>query len=270
MARRRPSAPWPGVVVVGGGKGGVGTSTAAALLALAGARQGVPTLLVEAVHRVSVLPLLFGREAPPRGLLSRDAADVGELGLPVTDGLTLLPGGGGAEELARLRSGERAALVRRASSLYDGYGMTVVDAGSHLDEVLGAVAPGAERLVVVSSASRISLAGGYALFKSVLQRQGGGRMELLVNGCGEQAGREAFEMARDAGRRFLDRALEHAATFPADPRVADLAGGEGGLQLLPDASPALEAAGAVVARWQAERRRARAGDAPVIPMVGAG
>lgn len=270
LGRRRPAASWPGVVVVGGGKGGVGTSTASALLAMASARLGVSTLLVEAVHGVSVLPLLFDREPPPRGLLSRDGPDVRELQLPLAPGLTLLPGGGSADELARAGQGERAARVRRATALYDGFGMTVVDAGAHLDAVLGALGLGAERLVVVSSPSRISLASGYALLKAALLRHGTERLELLLNGCGEAAGREAFQVAGEAGRRFLDHGLAHAGTLPADPALADLAGEGGGLQRLLDGSPALAAAAAVVARWHAEQRRAREGDVPVIPLAGSG
>jgi MinD-like ATPase involved in chromosome partitioning or flagellar assembly len=270
LNRHRPTEPWPGVVVVGGGKGGVGTSTVAALLALASARLGARTLLVEAVHGVSVLPLLFGREAPAEGLLTRGGPDVRALREEVAPGLTLLPGGGTPDELSSSRQGERAARVRRAASLYDEHEMTVVDAGCRLDEVLGAVSVGAERMVVVASSSRIALAGAHALFKSVLLRGSSVRLELLLNGCDEAVARDAFDLTREAGRRFLGQGPAHAGTLPRAPELEEGRPAREGLQAVPPEAPVLASASRVVRRWHEEQRRAREEGAPVIPLAGTG
>ena len=53
--------PSPGVVVVGSGKGGIGTSTVSALLALAGAEDGRQVLLIDGNESVGSLHLLLGK-----------------------------------------------------------------------------------------------------------------------------------------------------------------------------------------------------------------
>lgn len=269
LGRKRRARHWPGVVVVAGGKGGVGTSTAAALLAVASARRGVETLLVEAVHALSMLPLLLGRRDEVPGLLGRGApSDPAALVVALGSGLALLPGGGHAGELERIRAGERAARVRRASSLYDRYGMTVVDAGSHLDAVLGALAPGAERLVVVSDASRIGATAAYAVLKSVLLRHGALPLEFLVNRADEASARDTFGTVAEAAGTFLGQELRPAGVLPVDSTLERWLAEGRSLADLPGNVRALRAAHTVVERWHAQQAEARERGAPAISLVG--
>ena len=55
-------APIPGVIAVGAGKGGVGTSLVSALLALEAARLGEQVLLVDADENVGSLHMMLGLE----------------------------------------------------------------------------------------------------------------------------------------------------------------------------------------------------------------
>lgn len=91
--------PRPGVIVVGSGKGGVGTSVIVALLGLQAMRQGEHVLLVDADEAVGSLHLMFGVSDPGPGLGSLRAAGVTptSLLLPVAPGLALFPGGGGGD-----------------------------------------------------------------------------------------------------------------------------------------------------------------------------
>ena len=57
-------APSPGVLVLGSGKGGIGTSTVSALLALAGVEDGRQVLLVDGNESVGSLHLLLGKPDP--------------------------------------------------------------------------------------------------------------------------------------------------------------------------------------------------------------
>jgi MinD-like ATPase involved in chromosome partitioning or flagellar assembly len=212
----------PNVLVVGAGKGGVGTSTAALLLARSAARRGVEVLLVEADDGVASIPLLagIGHEVEGVGMLHGGRRSPEALLLPLEAGLTLLPGGGADHEgHAAPGPGERRALFRRVTGLYERYPLVVVDAGARLESVASAAAQGAATLLVVSTADRIALAGAYALLKVAHHRLGGLPVELLVNAATDDEGRYAHALAARAAEDFLAAALPLAGSLPRDPAV---------------------------------------------------
>ena len=118
-----------GVVAVTGGSGGVGASTLAAALALAGAREGLRTFLLDTDHAGGGIDVLLGAEHLTGWRWSRfDAArgHLGDLGgsLPHCDGVDVLAvdrlGGSGT----RLRAEQVVAVIEAASRTHD---LVVVD-----------------------------------------------------------------------------------------------------------------------------------------------
>lgn len=209
-------------MLFGAGKGGVGTSTCAALTALAAARAGREVLLVEADDQSGSLGLLFGLGGLRAGLSDlRAGADPEDLLVPVAPGLRLLPGGGGSVDATwASAAGERRALLRRVASLYDGYDLVVVDGGSRVDGVMAAAAPGVATLLVVTGPDRIALAGAHALLKVMAARLPGVPAELVVAGTDEAGGREAHRVSSEAAALFLERELPFAGAVPTDDAVA--------------------------------------------------
>lgn len=213
-----PPVPSPagGAVVVAGGKGGVGTSLCAALLALGGS-LGARVLLVDASAGFGTLSLLFDLDggAGLAGLRGGGRA-VEECVLPVTDTLSLLPAGSGDEPLP---AAERQALLRRVSSLYPRYDLVVLDAGARLDAVLAACTAGAARLLAVTTPERIALTATYALAKVAAERFPALQVELLVNRADIDEARPAAEQLGAATRHFLRRAVAPAGVVPEDPSL---------------------------------------------------
>ncbi len=237
--------PRPGVVVVGAGKGGVGTSTIAALAAMAGAERGLRVLLVDADENVGAQALLFGLPPAGPGIGALRGGDVtpDELLVKVAPGLILLPGGGG-EDLGTTASGvaHRRVLLARVSSLFDGFDMVVLDGGSRLESVLAACRTGAERLLAVTAPDRIALAAGYALFKVVRARFPGLPVEVVVNRATTSQGGDVFNVVRDAAAVFLETPVGFTGAVPSDPVLEEVV--QSGRSLLPS-SRALEALDAV-------------------------
>ncbi|HEX7243925.1 MAG TPA: hypothetical protein VF263_26795, partial [Longimicrobiaceae bacterium] len=228
---------------------GGGTSTAAALLALAAAGRGTPTLLVDADEGLGTLPLLLGvRPRGTLGMLRGGATEPRDLLVPLGDTLDLLPGGAGDPGAPPLAPAERRALFRRVAALYGGYGLVVVDGGSRLDSVLAACSAGAGRLLAVATPERIALAGAYALLKAVHERVPGLAVEVLLNEADETGVREGFEHLRTAAGLFLDRAVELAGALPSDSSLRAGVGAGMPLQDAAAASPTALAADRVAAR----------------------
>jgi len=214
------------VLVVASGKGGVGTSCIAALLALRAAGAGHRTLLVDAVDGIGTLGLLLGAEpGPGLGALRGGAADVEALMTDVVPGLTLLDAAAGADEseAAALSAAERRILYRRVVAAYAAFDLVIVDAGSRLDGVLAAVGSGARALLAVATPDRVTLAATHALIKVLTGRAGHTPVHVVLNRCDEAEGSAAFDALRAGVRRFLGRVVGFAGAVPDDARLHEAA-----------------------------------------------
>ncbi|RMH15217.1 MAG: hypothetical protein D6701_10270 [Gemmatimonadetes bacterium] len=242
--------PIPGVVVFAAGKGGVGTSTLAALVGVAAARRGVRTLLVDAHETLGTLHHLLGVSDGLPGIGALDAAaGPADLRVRVTEHLDLLPGGArGPQEPSVLAPGERAALYRKLSSLYVDYDLVLIDGGARLDAVTALVAAGCERVLTVTAPDRVSLAGSYAMMKVVSARFPDTPVEVLVSGRGEPEARAVFQVVETAAGHFLGVPVAFAGGVPEDPAVRAAAAAGEPLHFLEPETPAWTAAGAVLDR----------------------
>ena len=247
--------PTPGVVVLGSGKGGVGTSTISALLALVAAQDGRKVLLVDADEGVGSLHFLFGISDPGPGIGILRGGDVtpADLVRPVTQDLWLLPGGGAETESTLAGSqGERRALLRRVRDLYPFYDLVVVDGGSHLASVLAACSAGAERLVVLTAPDRVAMASSYALLKVARERFPVLPLEILVNQGHGVTAEDVFRMMAMAGRRFLGLKVAFGGSVPQD-HTLEIAWQENHTLLdLAPSSPCLNALAVLHGRLRAE------------------
>ncbi|HEX6068598.1 MAG TPA: cellulose synthase operon protein YhjQ/BcsQ [Longimicrobiaceae bacterium] len=202
-----------GAVVFASGKGGTGTSTLAALLAVGAAARGSRVLLVDGNVGFGSLHLYLGVGAGAGWAALKAGAPAEDLLVKVTETLTLLPAGSAEDAAAAsISAAERAALFRKVSSLYAAYDLVVVDGGSRLDSVLAACGAGVGRLVAVSTPDRVSLAGTYALVKVLDGKLSGLPVSVVVNRGDETAA----ESLRGAARRFLARSVDCAGAVPDD------------------------------------------------------
>jgi MinD-like ATPase involved in chromosome partitioning or flagellar assembly len=202
-------------VAVGSGKGGVGTSTVAALLASTVAADGHNVLLVDAGQRLGALHHLFGLETTASlSALRGGQRDAGSLVVPVSSHLSLIATSAADRDLS---SAERRVLMRRVAELFSSYTLVVVDAGSSADSLLSACRDGASRLLAVSAADRISLIATYALVKLVDEHAPDLRVDVVANRMDQQAADRVHEHLNAAAVRFLHRTVPFGGVIPDDP-----------------------------------------------------
>ena len=212
-----PSAPAarpaPPVVAVGSGKGGVGTSTIAMLLASTMAQQGKRVLLVDAGQQLGGLHHLLGVE--PRGSLAQLRGDRApqDLLVAVAERLVLFP----AVDDGELRGTERRLLLRRVQGLFAEHDFVVIDAGSTAESLVGACQDGATRLLAVTAADRISLVATYALVKLLHEKAPRVRVDVVANRVPEDSTDRLHEYLNGASVRFLSRTIPLAGAVPDDP-----------------------------------------------------
>ena len=206
--------------VIGSGKGGVGKSALAVLLAAELARRDRRVLLLDGAHNQGNLHVLLG--VRPAGRL--DALVAGEIGVadlvvPIAERLWLLPGDSGAESLHGMAPVDRARLQRRLSAVYDDYDAVVVDAGPGIESVLRATIR-ASRLVVVAVPEPASLSDAYALIKIAHLQVPSLAVDVVVNrAISADEARAAFGRLELAAERFLHRELRFLGAVSEDAEI---------------------------------------------------
>lgn len=216
--RPAPPAAGPTAIVLGSGKGGVGKSVLAIMLAAAAARQGQRVLLLDGAQNLGNLHVLLGC-APTRGLdaLLHGECAPADLLQPVADRLWLLPGESGTDALYALSMVDRARLHHRLSALYDRFDAVVIDGGSGLENVVRVGTMRATRLAVVTVPEPAALTDAYALIKIVTLQAPHLPVDVLVNRADAGEAEAVHDRLDTAADRFLRRRLGFLGAVPDDP-----------------------------------------------------
>lgn len=225
-----PGVTTPRLVAFAAGKGGVGTSTAAAMLASTMAASGKSVLLIDAADRLATLDAMLGI-APTVALeaLRGGHAEPEALFVSAGDRLTLLPARGAAGD-GSLTIAERRVLFGRVRSLFPRFDLVLFDAGASAESVLAAVSHGVTRVLAVTAADRITVTATFALVKLLHERYPEVRVDLLASRVPESMAHLAHDSVNAAAVRFLSRTIHLAGVVPDDPHFSTaLAAGLGPL-----------------------------------------
>jgi MinD-like ATPase involved in chromosome partitioning or flagellar assembly len=238
-----------GLLVLAAGKGGVGTSTLAVLLAHAAAEEGMRVLLVDGTEGAGALHHLTGAGPDPVGLvqLALGRADVDEVVTSLSEGMDLVACGTvDPEEELLVGAGQRSSALRRVSQHFSRYDVVLLDVGSRMSGIAAAagLAPGG--LAVVTTAEPVALAGSYAVLKVARLRLGGVAPQVVVTGRDPAGAVATHEIIRTAAQRFLGVDVELAGALPADAELARRA--REGRPLWHPGTPAATAAATLLGR----------------------
>ena len=207
-AQPAPAATRAPLVLVTGGKGGVGKTIVAANLALALGARGRSVLLADLDLGLADLDVVLGLE---RGR---------ELGVD------LLSAGTGDLDLAASSAARRERLIGGLRELAAGYDLVVADGAAGVGPDAVAFAAEADHVLLVTTPDAAALTDAYGLVKALhLFGERAGREvptpELVVNQAGslEDAERVAARL-RTTCERFLARSPRSAGWLPQAADVA--------------------------------------------------
>jgi flagellar biosynthesis protein FlhG len=223
-AAARPAAP---LVVVSGGKGGVGTTTIAANLAIALARQGRRSVFVDAdldhggntnlaghAQRGSVLDVLAARRAV------HDVLDRGPAGIHV------LSGAWASGEVSDYSAAAQDRFIAELTHLAPHADVVVVDAGSSRGQFTRRFWKAASIVAVVTTCESAAVMSSYAGIKALGGCDVSAAIRTLVN-LSDDAAEAADILARisTACRKFLAVGARAAGSVPrctAEGNVEDV------------------------------------------------
>lgn len=217
------AGPTPRLVVVAGGRPGVGVTTVAVNVSVAMATQGGRVILVdadsqhaEAAGRCGLAPADPSRRIAGRRCDIHEMLVRGPAGLQIVPGLWTSPPSGEEIEVAQQRLIHQFRLLGRHADV------VLLDAGNAVSEFTGRFWRAADEVILVTTVEPPAIMDTYAAVK----RHSGTLpslppLKLLVNGAAdlELAG-DVFRRLEASCRRFLGMGLEYLGVVPQDSQLA--------------------------------------------------
>ncbi len=210
-------------LAVTSGKGGVGKSNLSVNLSLELAALGRSVSLLDADLALANTDVLFGINPQYHlGHVLSGQRSLNDVIVEVEDGVRLIPGGSGVEQLADMVRGEQKRLVEDLRSLEADSDFMIVDTASGIGGNVMGVLVAATQVVVVTTPDPTSVVDAYATIKVLHHHSTDKPVGIVVNdviGIGDAEA--VFNQLRTASARFLNHRIELLGSIPHDPALVE-------------------------------------------------
>lgn len=209
------------VIAVTGGKGGVGKSNIACNLGLAFCRLGRRVMLLDADLSLANVDVLLG--LTPRLNLSQVISgekNLEDILLHGPEGLTIVPGGSGLEELAHLPPPQMERLFNAFASHSPAPDILLVDTAAGIHANVMQFLLSADQVIVVTTPEPTAYTDAYALIKILVKHNSAKEIGVLIN-MAQDSG-EALEVTKlllQICRQMLKVSFNNLGYIPRDPMV---------------------------------------------------
>ena len=210
-------------IAVTGGKGGVGKTCIAVILALTLLELGLRPLLVDLDLGLANADVMLGVAA---GITLQDVISGGKPASAalqrLPSGLSFIPAASGREELTRLQARSLHRLLREVGKVAFGHDLIVFDTAAGIGREVSLPLQASRVVLVVVTPEPTSLTDAYALIKVLEQASPGKDIRVLVNQAADQEeGAATFARLRKVAQSYLRRDLRLAGCVPRDRAVGE-------------------------------------------------
>ena len=244
------------VVGISSGKGGTGKSIIASNLAVALAPSLRVTVLDAdlGLANIHILYNLLPEYNASHVIAGEKRLD--EILLHGPRGVRVIPGGSGIPELATLSDMMFGSLADGIASLEGSTDLLLIDAPSGLDRQGLTFLLSCDQLLVVTTEDVTAMTDAYAVVKTVLTRQPGAMVAIVVNQARSYAeGMETFQRIAHVARKFLGHELALGGIVPFDERVERSVADREPVSIGHPESPAARALASLAGRVSTFRQR---------------
>ena len=210
-------------IAVTGGKGGVGKSNVAVNVALELASAGWSVSLLDADLALANADVLLGVNPQFHlGHVLNGEKRLDEIIVATENGLRLIPGGSGIEELANLSKAQQTRLVAELTAMEDDADFMIIDTSAGIGHNVTSVMNAASDVIIVTTPDPTAVVDAYATIKVLHKVSPTKPIWIVVNdvvGIGDAE--QVFGQLQSAAKRFLQHRLELIGSIPRDGELAE-------------------------------------------------
>lgn len=214
-------APFPRVIAVTSGKGGVGKTSIVANLAIAFRRLGKRVLILDGNLGLANIDIIFGLN-PVHNIehVISGEKDLAEVIVEGPEEISIIPAGSGVHELVHLTNGQKLHLLNEFDTLNEDFDILLIDTGAGISSNVIYFNIAAQERIVVATSEPSSITDTYALIKVIFTQHGTRSFKVLVNMVNNaEEGKSVFENLSNVSGNFLkDISLEYIGFISKDDK----------------------------------------------------
>lgn len=209
------------VLAITSGKGGVGKTNIAANLAICLAASRKKVLLVDADLSLGNLDVVMDLNSKYNiSHIINGRKSIEEIIHIGPEGLEIICGASGLEELANISEFQRQRLLKELSKLQENADAIVIDTAAGISKLVVGFCLAADHVLVVTTPEAAAMTDAYAMIKVLVGNRFAGRISLIVNMAETAAeGKKTYQQIANVARRFLNAHVYEAGVLLRNERL---------------------------------------------------
>ena len=210
------------VLAITSGKGGVGKTNIAANLAICLAASQKKVLLVDADLSLGNLDVVMNINSKYNiSDMINGRKSIEEIIHIGPEGLEIICGCSGLEELANINEFQRQLLLKELSKLQSNCDAIVIDTAAGISKSVVGFCLASDHVLVVTTPEATAMTDAYAIIKMLFGNRFSGRISLIVNMAETIAeGKKTYQQIANVARRFLNAHVYEAGVLVRDKRLS--------------------------------------------------
>ncbi|MDN5293813.1 MAG: flagellar biosynthesis protein FlhG [Eubacteriales bacterium] len=210
------------VITVTSGKGGVGKTNFSLNLGIALQKLNKRTILIDADLGMANVDVVLG--LVPRYTLYdviKGEKEIDEIIVEGPDGLKIIPGGSGIQELANLDRERLESIITQIYRLDGEADLIIIDTGAGLSQNVMSFVLAADEVILLTTPEPTAITDAYGLVKNLFRHRPDSKVYLVVNMA--ESDEEAEMVARKleiVTQKFLQAQITCLGYILNDPHVA--------------------------------------------------
>ena len=215
------NSPYPRVIAITSGKGGVGKTNIVANLGFALCQLGQKVLIFDADLGLANLDVLLG--LTPRYNLShviQGEKRIAEIVVSGPGDMQILPASSGVQEMTKLSDEQRGALLQQLEALVAPIDVLLIDTAAGISSNVLYFNISAHDILVVVTPEPTAITDAYALMKVLSLNYAEKHFKLLVNqAANHQEAQEVFRHLNLVADRFLNISIQYMGHVLSDKNL---------------------------------------------------